>query len=147
VQHARLVSQTHADIALLVSCPHCRREGASLTGDDAARALRQGLTYLNATRNGRRRAAEAARVVDQTGGAEQLVRDVARSELTLRSLRPERRLALEMAVDERAEVHELERRWREAEEIAEIADGLLTPPDLEEHLKRLRDLRADQPDG
>jgi len=147
VQHARLVSQTQTEIALVVTCPHCRREGASLTGDDAARALRQGLTYLNATRSGRRRAADAARVVGQTGGAEQLVREVARSELTLRALRPDRRLALEMAVDEQAEVRELERRWREAEEIAEIADSLFTPPEVDEHLKRLRERGPYQPEG
>jgi hypothetical protein len=147
VQHARLVSHAQTDIALVVSCPHCRREGASLAGDDAAQALRQGLTYLNATRNGRRRAEDAARVVDQTGGAEQLVRDVARSELTLRALPPDRRLALEMAVDERAELRELERHWREAEEIAEIADGLFTPPEVDEHLKRLRERGPYQPEG
>ena len=147
VQHARLVPQAQTEIALVVTCPHCGREGASLTGDDATRALRQGLTYLNATRSGRRRAADAARVVDQTGGAEQLVRDVARSELTLRALRPDRRLALEMAVDEQAEVRELERRWREAEEIAEIADSLFTPPEVDEHLKRLRERDPYQPEG
>ncbi len=99
--------------------------------------LRQGLTYLNVTRSGRRRAEDAARVVDQIGGPDRLVHDVARRELTLRSLQPERRLALEMAVDERAEVQELERQWREAEEIAEIADGTLsTSEQVEEELRR-----------
>src|SRR5437762_646053 len=50
-----------------------------------------------------------------------------------------RRLALEMAVDERAEVEELERHWREAEEIAEIADGTLSSdPQLDEELERIR---------
>jgi hypothetical protein len=64
-------------------------------------------------------------------------------------LRPERRVALEMAVDELDEITELERRWREAEEIAEIADGALsTSPELEEHLRRLkRQGSPDQPDG
>jgi len=53
-----------------------------------------------------------------------------------------------MAVDEHAEVQELERHWREAEEIAEIADGMLsTNPELEEHLRRLRDQDKSQPDG
>src|SRR2546426_9063984 len=68
-----------------------------------------------------------------------LINDVARRELTLRSLGVERRLALEMAVDERAEVEDLERHWREAEEIAEIADGTLSSdPLLEEELERIR---------
>ncbi len=69
-------------------------------------------------------------------------------ELTLRSLRPERGLALEMAVDERAEVEELERQWREAEEIADIADGTLgTATEIENELRRLKNRQGDQPSG
>lgn len=146
VQRARLVPEPHADLALLVLCPVCDREGALLSGPDAAQALRQGLTYLNARRSGRKKAEDAAREVDAVGGPEQLIRDVARRELTLRSLRPERRLALEMAVDERAEVEELERQWREAEEIAEIADGTLSTTEaLEDQLRRLKPKGGDQP--
>lgn len=148
VQHARLVQEAKADLALLLSCPSCHREGALLTGADAAQVLRQGLMFLNATKSGRKRAEDAARVVDQTGGPDGLIRDVSRRELTLRSLRAERRLALEMAVDEQAEVQELERQWREAEEIAEIADGTLsTDSRVEEELQRLKRLRGDQPPG
>jgi hypothetical protein len=148
VQHARVVPDAHAEVAVVLSCPKCRREGAQLTGLDAVQVLRQGLTYLNVTRSGRRRAEDAARVVDQAGGPDRLVHDVARREVTLRSLRPERRLALEMAVDERAEVEELERQWREAEEIAEIADGTLsTSAQLEEELRRLKQQLGDQPSG
>jgi len=148
VQHARVVPDAHAEVAVVLSCPKCRREGAQLTGVDAVQVLRQGLTYLNVTRSGRRRAEDAARVVDQVGGPDRLLHDVARRELTLRSLRPERRLALEMAVDERAEVEELERQWREAEEIAEIADGTLsTSEQLEEELRRLKRNLGDQPSG
>jgi len=77
------------------------------------------------TLSGRRRAEDAA-ASDQVAAPIARCHDVDPApELTLRSLRPERRLALEMAVDERAEVQELERQWREAEEIAEIADGTL----------------------
>jgi len=148
VQHARVVPDSHAEIAVVLSCPKCRREGAQLTGLDAVQVLRQGLTYLNVTRSGRRKAEDAARVVDQVGGPDRLLHDVARRELTLRSLRPERRLALEMAVDERAEVEELERQWREAEEIAEIADGTLsTSEQLEEEMRRLKRKIGDQPSG
>jgi len=76
-----------------------------------------------------------------------LIQDVARRELTLRSLGPERRLALEMAVDEQAEVAELERQWREAEEIAEIADGMLsTESELDAELRRLKDRKAGEGD-
>lgn len=148
VQHARVVPDTHADMAVVLSCPRCRREGAQLTGADAIQVLRQGLTYLNLKRGGRRKAEDAAREVDHVGGADNLVRDIAVRELTLHSLRPERGLALEMAVDERAEVEELERQWREAEEIADIADGTLgTSTDVEDELRRLKNRRGDQPSG
>src|SRR5881409_2775646 len=124
VAHARVVRETQADVALLLSCPNCHAEGALLVGPDAQAALRQGLTYLALARRDHRRAEEAVRLVEGAGGPAQLIRDVARRELTLRSLAPERRLALEMAVDEQAEVEALERQWKEAEEIADIADGL-----------------------
>lgn len=139
VAHARLVPQRQADLALILSCPSCRSEGAMLVGSDAHAALRLGLTYLALTRRSRQRAEDAARLVEHAGGPDHLIRDVAGRELTLRSLAPERRLALEMAVDERTEVAELERQWKEAEEIAEIADGTLSAdPQLERHLRRLQ---------
>jgi len=53
-----------------------------------------------------------------------------------------------MAVDERAEVQELERQWKEAEEIADIADGTLsTSADIEERLRSLKKRDGDQPSG
>jgi hypothetical protein len=148
VQHARLVSDIHADVAVVLSCPRCHREGAQLNGTEAVQVLRQGLTYLNLRRGGRRRAEDAAREVDQVGGPDVLVRQIAQRALTLRSLRPERGLALEMAVDERAEVEELEQQWHEAEEIAEIADGTLgTSYEVEELLRRLKQNEGNQPPG
>ena len=148
VQYARIVPDRHAEMAVLLSCPKCRHEGTQLTGTDAIQVLRQGLTYMNLDKGGRRRAEDAAREVDQVGGADQLVRDIARRELTLRSLRAERGLALEMAVDERAEVEELERQWKEAEEIADIADGTLgTSSEIENELRRLKNRGGDQPSG
>jgi hypothetical protein len=148
VQHARVVPEAHTDMAVVLSCPSCHREGAQLTGPEAVQVLRQGLTYLNLSRGGRRKAEDAAREVDQVGGADRLVHDIAKRELTLRSLRPERGLALEMAVDERAEVQELERQWRDAEEIAEIADGTLgATTEVENELRRLKKRDGDQPSG
>src|SRR4029077_1622905 len=147
IAYARVVRQAQSDIALILSCPNCHAEGAMLVGRDAQMALRQGLTYLALARSGRQRVEDAARLVEGAGGPEQLIHDVARRELTLRSLAPERRLALEMAVDERAEVAELERQWRDAEELADIADGLLsTTTELEEELRRLKNRpEGDQP--
>jgi hypothetical protein len=152
LERARVTRTTREGVALLLACPNCGAEGAMLTGDDAQTALRRGLTYLNLARAGRQRAADAARLVEGVGGPDQLIQDVARRELTLRSLAPDRRLALEMAVDERAEVDELERQWKAAEEIAEIADGTLSAePAIDEELRKLRErlgrTKPDQPSG
>jgi hypothetical protein len=149
VQNGRLSNEAHTDLALVLRCPTCGKEGALLTGADAAHALRRGLTFLNSGRAARRRAEWAASDVDRAGGPEGLIRDASRGAAPLRSLRPERRLALEIAVDEVAEVTELERQWTDAEEIAGIADGILSnTPELNDHLRRLK-ARASgaQPDG
>ena len=144
LERARVTTTTREGMALLLTCPSCGGEGTMLTGADAQFALRRGLTFLNLARGGWQRAEDAARLVEAAGGPHQLIHDVARRELTLRSLAPDRRLALEMAVDERAEVEELERQWEEAEEIAEIADGILSAdPGIDEELRRLRE-RAEQ---
>src|SRR5262245_30000357 len=149
LRHGRLTNERHEHLALLVQCPRCGAEAALLTGADAAQALRRGLTFLNATRSARRRAPVAARHVDGAGGAEQLIHDVARREPTLAALAPERRLALEMAVDEVAELAALERQWKDAEELADIADGVLSPSaEIDEHLRRLKARDGGiQPDG
>jgi hypothetical protein len=144
---ARVTATPQAELALLLSCPSCGGEATLLTGPDAQAALRRGLTYLNLARGGRQRAEDAARLVEASGGPDRLISSIAKSELTLRSLAADRRLALEMAVDEQAEVEALERRWREAEEIADIADGLLTTdPELEQQLRRLKG-DSNQPNG
>ncbi len=64
---------------------------------------------------------------------------------TLHSLAPRERLAVEMAVHEESErlamqgeLHALERAWREAEEIAKIADDMFRPATADEALVRLR---------
>jgi hypothetical protein len=61
------------------------------------------------------------------------------------SLPPEQRLALEMALHEDAErramegeLAELETAWRDAEEIAAIADNLLVPSGVDEALRKIR---------
>lgn len=148
VRYARVVTDAQTDLGLIVSCPQCHREGAMLTGNEATWALRQGLTYLNARRSGRRSADIAARNVDAAGGADEFIRGVARRSVSLRGLPVDGRLALEMAVDEAAEVRELEREWRDAEELARIADGVLsTSPTLGEQLAKLTGPRGNQPDS
>src|SRR5260370_34028728 len=114
VRYARVVPQQHAELALILSCPACRAEGALLDGPDAHVALRQGLTYLALTQWGRQRVADAARLVAGAGGPHALIRDVARRELPLRGPGPERRLPPERARDERAQPHALPRHGQEA---------------------------------
>jgi hypothetical protein len=147
VQHARLSRTTHQDLALLLRCPRCEEVGAMLEGSDAELALRHGLTYLNLKKGKRvkRKAEEAASYVERHGGPEALLVGAARNEIKVSTLRGAEGLAMEMAVDERAEVRDLEREWRRAEEIAAIADNLFVPPAVEEQLERLKAKR--QPDG
>jgi hypothetical protein len=147
VQHARLTHSAHADLALLLSCPHCQSLGAQIEGEAAERTLRAGMTYLNLTKRRavKRKAKEAAVLVESSGGAEELLRRLAREERTVRALGTQQGLALEMAVDEQTELRELERQWKEAEEIAEIADNLGLAKDVEESFRRLKD--GHQPNG
>jgi hypothetical protein len=63
----------------------------------------------------------------------------------VKALGTQQGLALEMAVDEQAELRELERQWRDAEEIADIADQLLLPDAIEQSFRRLKE--GDQPNG
>jgi hypothetical protein len=147
IQQARLSRTVHQDLALLLTCPRCEAIGAMLEGADAELALRHGLTYVN-LRKGRRvkrKAEEAAKVVERHGGPQELIADASRREVRVGTLKGADGLALEMAVDEQAEVRELEREWRRAEEIAEIADNLLVPPSVEDALKHLKE--GGQPNG
>jgi hypothetical protein len=66
----------------------------------------------------------------------------------LHTLDTRERLAIEMALHEEqerrameGELQELERAWREADEIAKIADNLFTPAQVEARLTQLRDRR------
>lgn len=147
IQHARLSRTMHQDLALLLSCPHCRTVGAMLEGDQAEVALRHGLTFVNLRKAKRikKKAAEAAEYLERHGGPERIIAARARLEIPVGSLAAHEALALEMAVDEQAEVRELEREWRRAEEIAEIADNLALNPTLEEEFRRLKE--GGQPSG
>jgi len=145
VQHSRIVPDRHADMAVVLSCPRCHGEGAQLTGSDAIHTLRQGLTYLNSA-GGRRRAEmpheKSTRPARRSPGARHRA---SRADIALAPA--ERGLALEMAVDERAEVEELERQWREAEEIADIATGRRDVDGGRERVTAAQEPDGDQPSG
>lgn len=147
MQHARLTHTSHADLALLLSCPRCKVYGAQIEGTDAELALRAGLTFVNLKKGKRvkKKAEEAAGYVDRHGGPEQFIRLTTRIEKSVGSLVGAEALALEMAVDEQAELRELERQWQQAEEIANIADGLLIDPGIDDQLRHLK--QGDQPNG
>lgn len=77
------------------------------------------------------------------------VRSTRVSEIALGSLSASMRLALEMSVhedDERkamqGELAELERRWRDAEVIAKIADEMLTPEKVKVQLEEMREQKS-----
>ena len=147
LQHARLTHTAHEDLALLLTCPNCKVYGVQLEGGDAEQVLRAGLTFVNLKKGKRvkKKAEEAAGYVDRHGGPEQFIRLTTRIEKSVGSLVGAEALALEMAVDEQAELRELERQWKQAEEIANIADSMLLPPSVDDQLNRLKE--PDQPDG
>jgi hypothetical protein len=131
-----------------------------LTGDEARRQA--GILIVHANRRGGTRAQvqQAVDRVQEAGSAEALVTSMAaqrqpipvwRKESQVRDVEPfgmssERRLAFEMALHEeqerralQGELLALEQAWRDAEEIAKIADNLLVPESDEEWLRKQRE--------
>lgn len=125
----------------------------NIEGDAATQALARLLPVVNFAGDGRRTVSDAVELVSQAAsGTDALLRPKSAGgpmpdtrEPTLGSLNAPLRLALEMALheaDERraleGELAELEARWREAEEIAGIADNLLLPADIDMRLAELK---------
>ena len=137
---------------------------AFLSGDVALRALATILPHVNRHGAGKKRVNEALAVIDDAPDAQQLLLKAATTragyqreyhmdggESMLGSLPPGMRLAMEMALhsdDERrameGELQELEARWRDAETIAKISDGLLVPESVD---NRHHALREKQPEA
>lgn len=129
-----------------------------ITGDAALRVLGTILPQLNAHGGKQRVVRDAVSVINGASDTRQLlhesmaraadgVRDIGikPGQSYMHALAPRDRLALEMALhqdDERrameGELRELEQRWRDAEEIAAIADSLTVPPEIDERLATLR---------
>jgi hypothetical protein len=119
-----------------------------LTGDDALRAAARLLPAVNASGASKRDVASAVTLLTETPDPNQLfakhASDVPEGQYLSYLSRPVR-LALEMASHEDAErralegeLHLLESAWREAEEIAAIADGLLLPAETSDRLDALK---------
>jgi hypothetical protein len=129
-----------------------------LTGEEARRALAQILPHVNTMVGRRRSIQEAVHALEREGSPGQMIAAAARTPMSRNwhnGKRPEAgrliglpipiRLALEMAVHEESErralegeLHLLESAWRDAEEIAAIADDLLLSPTVEHELARLK---------
>jgi hypothetical protein len=137
---------------------------ARLEGTDALRAAGAVLPRLNAAGASASQLRDAIELLESSAEAERCFAAAAQrmpstrevhfgERLTdhrstygaLERLPPAMRLALEMAAHEdgerralEGELAHLERAWREAEEVAAIADDLLLPPVIEAGLARLR---------
>jgi hypothetical protein len=137
-----------------------KRGLVTLTGDDARRQA--GVLIVHANRRGgtRKEVQAAVERIQEVGDAEALVaamatqrqpppvwrKESAAKDLEPFGMNPERRLAFEMALHEEqerraleGELKALEQAWRQAEEIAKIADDLLVPETAEEWLRKQRE--------
>jgi hypothetical protein len=132
-------------------------ETTELRGSAAVRAAGKILPKVNVYGGRDRQVQGAVQLIEDAGDAERSFRVLSqapgyvqgaffdRDASVLKTMRPELRLALEMAAHEEAErralageLRELEEAWREAEEIAAIADMLLMPEEVEEWIRRHR---------
>lgn len=111
------------------------------------------LATLNAAGGSDYQVREAVKKLDWFNGPEGMRRFAVRQG-GIHKLGYEQRLAIEMAMHEDAEqralegeLAELERRWREAEELAAIADNLFLPPAVTEWIERYRRPKAKTTDA
>ena len=131
--------------------------GGLLRGNAAVRVLAAIVPRMNLEGGSKKEIGAAVKLVEETMGLDQLLLSVARdqSRQTARYRRwlpngvhflpAETRLAMEMALNEESEHRALEGElallelaWKEAEEIAAIADSLVLPPELETQLSALK---------
>ena len=130
-----------------------------LTGPAAQRAAARILPKLNPFGGNERQVGDAARLIEEVGSPDRLfaARSIERGRMrsdrffdveasVLKTMRPAERLALEMAAQEEAErrafegeLAQLEAAWREAEQIAAIADRLLIPEEIDTWIRSQRD--------
>jgi hypothetical protein len=127
-----------------------------LTGPRALRALAVFMAHANAQGGSAGHVQAAVRMIDRArtpdaflAGAEEAARRQGQGYRDVWAMPLEIRLGMEMAAHEDAErramegeLAELERHWREAEELAAIADDLPLSPGVEEKMDTLRAARA-----
>ena len=167
-RHARMSALEHAgpDAPLQLRFEHVG--GTSLlTGDDAMRIAARLMPTVNRFGGSSAKVQSAVQLLEDSGspmgvllqaqqrsgrrrgdevwGARGKRSQIRKLPGTLHSLPIEQRLAIEMAVHEESErramegeLQLLEQAWREAEEIAKIADDMFTPAAIESRLEELR---------
>lgn len=124
--------------ALHLQCMTCREGEHQLEGMVAEHVLRRVMTYHHFHGASEDRVRAAAQYIDRMGSPVAVTTDMTRSGIRLDRLfdrdRRTHAVALEIALNEDAErrllemeLAELEARWRQEEEIAAIADSLLSP--------------------
>jgi hypothetical protein len=132
-------------------------ETAELSGSAALRAAGKLLPKINPYGGNDRQVRAAVELVERIGSLEGVFAAASgkpgfrpgllfdRDTTVIKTMRPELRLGLEMAAHEETErralegeLRELEEAWREAEQIAAIADRLLVPEEIEEWIRQHR---------
>ena len=108
------------------TCARCRTEGAVPLAE-VRPVLRLGLFMVNRRLRTSGLTGPAAGAIERADGPAGLIEALGRAGQSLGEAGPGRRLALQMALDEQAEAELLEAEWAEAEEIAAVVDGELTP--------------------
>lgn len=114
-----------AGVEVLARCGFCDQEVA-VPVREARPVLRLGLGLVTPPRILRSVAEVAAEELDRLGGPGGLLSALSRERSLLGELGDETRAGILIALDEIAEAEALEAEWREAEELAAIADGELT---------------------
>lgn len=134
--HPRVAAD--GSISLGVPCDRCDpwtpEKVYSIAGEEAENALRRILAYQNIAGASERMLDDAAGEIEAAGSALAFASLLPARRSSLWKLGPVRTLALEIAVNERAErraleplVREMEATWIREEEIARIVDEELTP--------------------
>ena len=141
-RYLHLSRDTQGDPALHLQCMSCRRRGMvgehQIEGAPADHVLRRVMAYHHYHGASESRVHRATRYIDQLGSPHAVTTELTRSGIRLDKLfdrdRRTQAIALEISLNDETErrllqmeLAELEARWKEAEKIAEIADGLLTP--------------------
>jgi hypothetical protein len=142
------------------------RETVTLTGEDAVRAAGALLPRLNSGGGSAEQVQNAVGIVEQAGSPTELfyrtARDVRnltatgwgdpRRRTALKRVPVATRLALEMATHEESErralegeLYLLEEAWKQAEEVAAIADDMFLPASVDAELAKLRAARNNGP--